>query len=151
MSILSFDWEAQPLVKSRNDGITFNDFAGFFSRWWSCMLFLWKRRCLDSTDFSFYLFVIVNIYKQKIKTPYCFAGKRKEERFNACDTEILTARPKLVERGTYGPGRLCFACRISFSATEYAKKHMQKIVLKAFRKRCRQLYTFIFGRTHTGR
>ena len=62
----------------------------------SCQAFLWDssrdgevnlcyffggKRCLDSTDFSFYLFVIiiVNIYKQKIKTPDCFAEKRKAE------------------------------------------------------------------------
>ena len=52
------------------------------------------------------MFVIVNIYKQKIKTPDCFAEKRKAERFIACDTEILTAGPRLVKWYTYGPGRL---------------------------------------------
>ena len=54
---------------------------------------------------SFYLLVIVNIYKQKIRTPDCFAEKRKSERVNACGTEILTAGPRPVKWGTYGPGR----------------------------------------------
>ena len=73
------------------------------------------------------MFVIFNIYKQNIKTSDCFAEKMKAEQFIACDTEILTARPRLVKWGTYRPGRLCFACCGSFSATEYAKRHMQNM------------------------